>query len=832
MDSKEILLQYLVGAMSGVSALEELDQKGKITVTLSEQTEAGIARYAIGFIKRIQQYKTGIASPKDLCLSIRDMVLVFGRTSLPGKLYNLAKEYGSEFGLVCEGNRQVSCQMNIPVWLSPKQYVKDVYALKQDSLTESEKISSGDALLHKNTIFSNYKSYEQKLAIYTAINLPVNHCLLISQPTGGGKSLITQILSSVTNGLTVVIVPTVALALDQLSAAKHNLRDNDSIFCYRGEQTAAERSSIINAISQQTAKILFISPEAIIKNNELYQLLDEAAANKYLKNIVIDEAHIVPDWGIFFRPDFQLLSIAIAKWRRLSEKTLRTYLLSATLSDDVVDTLFTLFGIEGCNVQLRCDALRQEPRFYFYSTKTRAEQYDKLYESICKLPKPMIVYVLEPKEAQDIKRKLSEKGFLNIPVFTGLTKDADRKRILAGWKDNEYDIVIATSAFGIGVDKPNVRTIIHACCPENLSRFYQEVGRGGRDHLPSLSVLLPYQNPHDGQGDVRRALGLVQKRVLKVETSLIRWNSMLSSNSAIVYPDYCILDTSTPPITMTDEEAEFAGNQNAAWNINLLLFLKRTGFIDLEDVKFLPEKNTYTITARYLKPDILNSPEQMRLALQEPRQREYDRQMAGYYAMRDLISAPQRICWGHAFKQLFPLSAEICNGCPSDLYGKITIDSDIKVRNTPRLQLKPHAYSARLARNIGSYNELVIERTVTGNYTSEEIELICNKAASCAVRVFVLPNDCHLYVKSDGLILNYDEFLFSVKQTPYLFAGGVLCLMDVDKFNNILLYKNLCKLEDYSYIRVIYAHPNTVILPNGRTIREAIEGYTISINKF
>lgn len=104
---------------------------------------------------------------------------------------------------------------------------------------------------------------------------------------------------------------------------------------------------------------------------------------------------------------------------------------------------------------------------------------------------------------------------MNTPVFTGETKEKDRDKILSGWKNQEYDIVLATSAFGIGVDKPDVRTIIHACCPENLSRFYQEVGRGGRDRLPSLSLFMPYQNRYDGEGDVRRALGLVNKEFLR-----------------------------------------------------------------------------------------------------------------------------------------------------------------------------------------------------------------------------------------------------------------------------------------------------------------------------
>lgn len=206
--------------------------------------------------------------------------------------------------------------------------------------------------------------------------------------------------------------------------------------------------------------------------------------------------------------------------------------------------------------------------------------------------KPMVVYVLEPREAKDLQKKLRHIGYKNIPIFTGETKEADRDKVLTGWKNHDFDVVIATSAFGIGVDKPDVRTIIHACCPENLSRFYQEVGRGGRDRLPSISLFIPYQSRYDSEGDVRRALGLVNKRVLTVERAVIRWNGMLSNPAAMIDADECVLNTSATPATMTDDEAEYAGNRNVAWNVNLLLFLHRTGFIDLLDASYVFDKNS------------------------------------------------------------------------------------------------------------------------------------------------------------------------------------------------------------------------------------------------
>ena len=223
MDSKEILQQYIIGAMNSKSAIAELEKNLADTSTLLKIQEAARARYVIGFIRRAVQYRCDEASATDFCLNLRDVILVLGRIKLNEKLYEAARAHASEFDLVCENDYHVSCIHHIPSWLEPHQYIKDVYALRHTDGIEMERASAGDAVLESHTFFKAYKSFEQKVAVHTALNLPAGHTLLISLPTGGGKSLVTQLLSSVTNGLTIVIVPTVALALDQYHAANHNL---------------------------------------------------------------------------------------------------------------------------------------------------------------------------------------------------------------------------------------------------------------------------------------------------------------------------------------------------------------------------------------------------------------------------------------------------------------------------------------------------------------------------------------------------------------------------------------------------------------------------------
>ena len=838
MDSKEILQQYIVGAMKSKSAIAELEKNLVDTSTLLKMQEAARSRYVIGFIRRVIQFKCDEASAKDLCLNIRDIILFLGRVKLTEKIYNVVREYGAEFDLVCENDLQVSCLHHIPEWLEPHQYIKDVYALRLDDSIELECESSGDAILAKHTGFNTYKNFEQKVAVHTALNLPNGHTLLISLPTGGGKSLVTQLLASTSEGITVVIVPTVTLALDQYHAARHNLTDKTEIYCYRGEQSEVERTAIIKALKGKKARILFTSPEAILKNPELHRILDDAAKSHYLANVVVDEAHVVPDWGVFFRPDFQIFSILLKKWKRESGEFIRTFLLSATLSDDVVDTLFALFGSDGKNAQVRCDALRQEPRFYFHSAKSRKEQDDKTIEAIRLLPKPMVVYVLEPREAKDLQKKLRQVGYKNIPIFTGETKEADRDAVLTGWKNHDFDVVIATSAFGIGVDKPDVRTIIHACCPENLSRFYQEVGRGGRDRLPSLSLFIPYQSRYDSEGDMRRALGLVNKRVLTVERAVIRWKGMLSNPTAIIDADECVLNTSATPATMTDEEAEYAGNRNVAWNVNLLLFLHRTGFIDLLDTNYVfdkksnPPKKYYTVTIKLLHPDILSDDDSLTAALKEPRAREYEAQMLGYRIMAELVSSPKALCWGRVFRHLFPLSREVCNGCPADPEGRITSDETYKLRTNPDIQLPPARPSRRLDRNMGSFNEMIISRPSNGPCSAEEVAVIAEKASQNNIGALVVPNRLANQIVYDGILLNYEEFYYAVAHCPYFFAKGVVCIFDGDTGTNFTLYKNLGKLDAYGYRRILYCNENTIVANGGKTIREYSDGYPIPIQKF
>ena len=554
--------------------LPELLYKGK-------KQDYAKATLCYTYFIRYRQYKSGKIETMDLLLFIRDFILFVGRSRFPHLITDVVLKKGTALGVFVAPDGAVDVVDKIPDSLvDNKSFINDVYRLGE-GIDEKKIDSSGDAYVINHTKFNSYRSLEQKLAVHYALDLPNDYTLMVSLPTGGGKSLITQILAASEPKLTIVLIPTVSLAKDQLLQATECISDScikKKIFCYQGN---ADNIDMLRSINDMTARLIFTSPEAILKSETFGKALREAAESGYMHNVVIDEAHIVPDWGVHFRPDFQIFSIVLREWKCLSNRFIRTYLLSATLSDDVVESLFNLFGNDGRNISFRCDALRKEPRYMICKSHDYEQRENFVVEFVKYLPKPLIVYVIEPSVARHYVKKLKNEGFSNIFTYTGDTNDRERERLLECWKANEFDVMVATSAFGMGVDKSNIRTIVHAGVPENLSRFYQEVGRGGRDGLPSLSVLAHYVSRDERRNDLSVAFSLVKSNILQAKTIMVRFKSLIGDNRNMIQGDTVIADLNTVPLSFSDEEAMVAGMRNMCWNANALLLLHRQGYIKI-----------------------------------------------------------------------------------------------------------------------------------------------------------------------------------------------------------------------------------------------------------
>lgn len=821
---KHIFQRYTNGEIDNSTAdylissqLPDLSKTGRI-----KDYEQAV--YCCTYFLRYRQYDSRKISGKDMLLFLRDFVLYLGRLRFPQLITNTVQNAGGDFGLYVTDDGFVDVIEKIPECLKEnKLAIDEVYELKESSCIKNRS-SFGDDYLYKFTVFKQYRSVEQKVAVHSALELPDNHTLMISLPTGGGKSLVTQMLAASESRLTLVIVPTVSLAKDQWLQAKECLTDENTrknIFYYKG---GSDKSGIISAIRSKTARLIVTSPEAVIKSPSLNQALRYTAENGYLHNVVIDEAHIVPDWGVHFRPDFQIFSVVLKEMQQASGNRLRTYLLSATLSDDVVETLFSLFGNDGNNVQFRCDALRPEPRYVFTKFHDSAKRMDAVIEMIKMLPKPMIVYVIAPETAENYCSVLREKGYQNIYAYTGKTNDDEREQLLEKWKNNEFDVMIATSAFGMGVDKANVRTIVHACVPETLSRFYQEVGRSGRDGLPSLSVLATLSS--DESGDLSVAFNLINKSILTSQKLFIRLESILHNKENFLDDDTVSADLNTVPSNFSEEEAKVAGMRNAYWNASTLLLLHRQGYIKIEHAEYNVQKKTYFFRFKVLDVNLINDETKLMNLLEADRAKEFKMRTSGYHKMSDIVNKPNAKCWGRRFVSLFPLAQPICGCCPAHEGQSAVTEDKIRIRLKEKVDIKPDEPSSLLRRYMGPFNDMLVP---VNNYADINVDYIGEKARKLDVSCVVYPDQIEPVKETGCMYLSHSEFLAVAEYAPWILRNGMMIILtsNLDIDNRIYEAANHNGIENYR--KVWCCSPDTIILQKGKTIENFLDYRTCNL---
>lgn len=601
------------------------------------------------------RFQLGECGEADFLVSLRSFMLSY-KTRLRldvGCSVDSLEKYGIYYEPASEEYYAV---YSVPDFLPQKSFVEEAFInveTGQDE-TKSSYCLKTNHFIEKLTGFKYFKSMEQKLCVYGALNAPLGYTTLISMPTGGGKSLVTQVLGYAKKGLSIVVVPTVSLAIDQERAAKANV-DNvgqNEIFCYYSGINNLPQ--IRKSIEKREARLLFISPEALIKNEDFRQIIAEANATRYLQNIIVDEAHIVVAWGDFFRVDYQCLS----PWRNELLKAnpeLRTFLLSATYRDDTVAILKQLFVSGEEWLEIRCDSLRKEPRFAYISAKGFKDKQEKIVDLVRLLPHPMILYVNAPCEALKWKTFLESKGFINIKTFTGETKSDERRELIDDWVNNKYDLMIATSAFGVGVDKPDVRTVIHLYMPESSDTYYQELGRGGRDGLPSLSVMCIDED------DIANAYNHVGK-VLTTDKFWGRWWSMYRNPNNQWQSGSIAIMASTKPNYNKINYFEEGNDTDEKWNINVLLLLNRKKQIQIVGLD-LDCENRYIFTIKILNDLITQETEKAKALFEKLRNEEANKSQNAFSIIKNSVDKADRLCWSEMFYETYPLVSECCPGC-------------------------------------------------------------------------------------------------------------------------------------------------------------------------
>lgn len=305
--------------------------------------------------------------------------------------------------------------------------------------------------------------------------------VLVVMATGAGKSAIYQIPAVLADGITVVISPMVALQHDQIAALEQT--QNARAVAINSGQRASENDDAWHRLQDQSATILFLTPEQAVKDEVLSRL-----AKLDVSLLVVDEAHCVSAWGHDFRPDYLQLG-AVAE--RLGHPPLVA--LTATAAPLVREEIIDILGMRDPVVVTR-GFDRPNLRFAGEYIPDDSDRRKAVIERVLELPRPGLLYTATRKDAENYASELAERGLRTAAYHAGM-KAAERKNVHDEFLAGGYDVVAATSAFGMGIDKPNVRFVVHAAAPESLDSYYQQAGRAGRDGEDAVAIL--FYRPED-----------------------------------------------------------------------------------------------------------------------------------------------------------------------------------------------------------------------------------------------------------------------------------------------------------------------------------------------
>ena len=297
------------------------------------------------------------------------------------------------------------------------------------------------------------------------LNILSNKDVFCIMPTGAGKSICYQIPALIMEGITLVISPLISLMKDQVDSLKENGISANFI---NSTQSIEEIRKILKDASLGIYKLIYIAPERLESKIFINMIKD-----LNISQVAVDEAHCVSQWGHDFRISYGYIKIFIEQLNKRPVVSAFT----GTATEEVKKDSIKLLGIKNPYIFIG-DINRENLIINVYKEEDKLEKIKdiiKKYED-----ESGIIYCLSRKEVEILYFKLKELGY-RVGMYHGGLQDNEKEKFQEDFLFERIDIIIATNAFGMGIDKSNVRYIIHSTIPKNLESYYQEIGRGGRD---------------------------------------------------------------------------------------------------------------------------------------------------------------------------------------------------------------------------------------------------------------------------------------------------------------------------------------------------------------
>jgi len=323
--------------------------------------------------------------------------------------------------------------------------------------------------------FTSFKPLQDEI-IDSAIEGNDTFALL---PTGGGKSMCFQIPALAKEGICIVISPLIALMNNQVNALKSK---NIKAIALTSSYKYDELSTLLDNCIYGNYKFLYLSPERLQQD-----IVQDRIRQMNVNLIAVDEAHCISQWGNDFRPAYKNIKLL-----RQLQPTVNCIALTASAKPEVVDDVMKELDFIDSKV-FRQSFYRKNLAYMVFETE------DKLYkikQILTKNNYSSIIYVRNRKSTFEISKSLNNLGFKATYYHGGLSKDEKNKHF-SDWLNNRVQVIVATNAFGMGIDKPDVKTVIHVDLPDSLESYFQEAGRAGRNGEKAFAIILKNNNDEE-----------------------------------------------------------------------------------------------------------------------------------------------------------------------------------------------------------------------------------------------------------------------------------------------------------------------------------------------